>query len=68
MTIKDLEPKIVWKYFHEITQVPRPSKRERKINSFEITEKRFDATIINREKASRTMRNVNIKELKISNI
>ncbi|MDR2916466.1 MAG: aminoacyl-histidine dipeptidase [Tannerella sp.] len=31
MTIKDLEPKIVWKYFHEITQVPRPSKKEGKI-------------------------------------
>ena len=31
MTIKDLNPKIVWKYFHEITQVPRPSKKEGKI-------------------------------------
>ena len=31
MTIKDLEPKTVWKYFHEITQVPRPSKKEEKI-------------------------------------
>lgn len=31
MTIKDLEPKTVWKYFHEITQVPRPSKKEGKI-------------------------------------
>jgi len=31
MTIKDLEPKIVWEYFHEITQVPRPSKKESKI-------------------------------------
>ena len=28
MTIKDLEPKVVWKYFDEITQVPRPSKKE----------------------------------------
>ncbi|MDR3250499.1 MAG: aminoacyl-histidine dipeptidase [Tannerella sp.] len=31
MTIKDLEPKSVWSYFHEITQVPRPSKKEGKI-------------------------------------
>jgi dipeptidase D len=31
MTIKDLEPKTVWNYFHEITQVPRPSKKEGKI-------------------------------------
>ena len=28
MTIKDLEPKVVWKFFDEITQVPRPSKKE----------------------------------------
>ncbi|MDR1723065.1 MAG: aminoacyl-histidine dipeptidase [Tannerella sp.] len=31
MTINDLEPKSVWKYFREITQVPRPSKKESKI-------------------------------------
>jgi dipeptidase D len=31
MTIKDLNPKEVWNYFHEITQVPRPSKKEGKI-------------------------------------
>ncbi|MDR1115139.1 MAG: aminoacyl-histidine dipeptidase [Tannerella sp.] len=31
MNIKDLEPKVVWDYFHEITQVPRPSKKENKI-------------------------------------
>ena len=31
MTIKDLEPKTVWNFFHEITQVPRPSKNEEKI-------------------------------------
>jgi len=28
MTIKDLDPKTVWNYFYEITQVPRPSKKE----------------------------------------
>ena len=28
MTIKDLEPKIVWNYFYEITRIPRPSKKE----------------------------------------
>ncbi len=31
MEIKDLKPEIVWKFFHEITQVPRPSKKEGKI-------------------------------------
>ena len=30
-TILDLQPAIVWEYFHEITQVPRPSKKEGKI-------------------------------------
>ena len=29
--ISDLQPAIVWKYFHEVTQVPRPSKKEEKI-------------------------------------
>jgi dipeptidase D len=29
--ILNLEPKAVWKHFHEITQVPRPSKKEGKI-------------------------------------
>jgi dipeptidase D len=27
-SIRDLEPKQVWNYFHEITQIPRPSKFE----------------------------------------
>ncbi|KGN71304.1 aminoacyl-histidine dipeptidase [Porphyromonas sp. COT-239 OH1446] len=31
MDITSLKPQIVWKYFHEITQVPRPSKKEGKI-------------------------------------
>ncbi len=31
MEIKNLSPKIVWQYFHEITQIPRPSKKEGKI-------------------------------------
>lgn len=31
MNITDLKPQIVWKFFHQITQVPRPSKKEGKI-------------------------------------
>ena len=27
-SIRDLEPKQLWNYFHEITQIPRPSKHE----------------------------------------
>lgn len=36
MTIKNLSPNIVWKYFHEITQVPRPSKKEERIIQYLI--------------------------------
>jgi dipeptidase D len=28
MNIRDLEPKEVWKFFYEVTQIPRPSKKE----------------------------------------
>lgn len=34
MNILDLSPAIVWKYFHEITQVPRPSKKEEKMIAY----------------------------------
>jgi dipeptidase D len=29
--IRDLEPKKLWNYFHELTQIPRPSKKEKMI-------------------------------------
>jgi dipeptidase D len=29
--IRNLEPKELWNYFHEITQIPRPSKHEQKM-------------------------------------
>jgi dipeptidase D len=29
--IRNLEPKLLWKYFYEITQTPRPSKKEQKM-------------------------------------
>ena len=34
MTIKDLKPANVFGIFHEITQVPRPSKKEGKIRQY----------------------------------
>ncbi len=34
MTIKDLQPALVFDIFHQITQVPRPSKKEGKIRQF----------------------------------
>lgn len=30
MTIKELEPSLVWKNFHALTRIPRPSKKESK--------------------------------------
>ena len=30
-SIRDLEPKQLWNFFHEITQIPRPSKHEQKM-------------------------------------
>lgn len=34
MTIKNLNPSLVWTYFHEISQIPRPSKKEEKIIAY----------------------------------
>jgi dipeptidase D len=34
MTIKDLQPKIVWNNFYGLTQVPRPSKHEGKVREY----------------------------------
>lgn len=34
MTIKDLKPSGIWNYFYEITQIPRPSKKEEKIIAY----------------------------------
>lgn len=32
--MKHLEPAALWNYFHEITQIPRPSKKEEKVIAF----------------------------------
>lgn len=34
MTIKDLEPKIVWNNFYGLTRIPRPSKHEEKVQEY----------------------------------
>ena len=34
MTIKDLQPALIWSIFDEITKVPRPSKKEGKIREY----------------------------------
>ncbi len=33
-TIKDLAPVEVWKHFHALTQIPRPSKKEAEIIAY----------------------------------
>jgi dipeptidase D len=32
--IRSLEPKLVWNYFHDITQIPHPSKKEKKLSEY----------------------------------
>ena len=34
MSIRNLEPKGLWKNFHSLTQIPRPSKKEEKVVAF----------------------------------
>jgi len=34
--IQNLEPKEVWTYFHELTQIPRPSKHEDKVREYMV--------------------------------
>jgi dipeptidase D len=34
--IRNLEPQAVWEYFHQLTQVPRPSKHEVRIQDFMV--------------------------------
>jgi dipeptidase D len=34
--IRNLEPKQLWNYFHEITQIPHPSKKEKKIVEYMV--------------------------------
>lgn len=34
MTITDLQPSAIWNYFYQITQIPRPSKKEKKILAY----------------------------------
>lgn len=36
MIIKDLQPSAIWDYFYDITQIPRPSKKEEKILAYLI--------------------------------
>ena len=32
--MKTLEPQLLWNYFHDITQIPRPSKKEEKVIAY----------------------------------
>jgi len=34
MTIKELQPSAIWSYFYDITQIPRPSKKEEKMLAY----------------------------------
>ena len=34
MNVRDLEPKVVWNYFEDLNEVPRPSKKEERVIAF----------------------------------
>ncbi len=34
MTITELQPSAIWNYFHQITQIPRPSKKEERVLAY----------------------------------
>ena len=36
MTVRDLEPKVLWNHFEDLNAVPRPSKKEEKIRQFMV--------------------------------
>ena len=38
MSIQELEPRAVWQYFHQITQIPRPTHEEEKIQQYILDE------------------------------
>ena len=50
MSIRNLEPKGLWKNFHSLTQIPRPSKKEEKVVAFvkEFGEKLGLETIVDK--------------------
>lgn len=55
MTIKELQPGAIWNYFYDITQIPRPSKKEEKIIAYlrEFAEK--NNLEIKQDKAGNTL-------------
>ncbi len=64
--IKNIEPKAVWENFYELTQIPRPSKHEEKIQNFMVnfgkslglvTEKDAVGNVIIRKAATPGMEN-----------
>ena len=50
MSIKNLEPNGLWKNFYNLTQIPRPSKKEAKVVAFvkEFGEKLGLETIVDK--------------------
>lgn len=64
--VSELQPKLVWKYFDEITQIPRPSKKEEKIIQYLLdfaqkhqleAEKDDAGNVVIRKPASKGMEN-----------
>ncbi|MBN1252800.1 MAG: aminoacyl-histidine dipeptidase [Bacteroidales bacterium] len=67
--ISNLKPNLIWKYFDEITKIPRPSKKEEKIIQYLLNfaknnnleaEKDDVGNVVIRKKATKGMENVPI--------
>ena len=36
MSVRNLEPQIIWNHFEDLNEVPRPSKKEERIRQFMV--------------------------------
>ncbi len=51
MKITDLKPEVVWRFFHDVTQVPRPSKKEGKMIEYLETFAKNHGIALKKDKA-----------------
>ena len=54
--LKGIEPQIVWDYFEQICQYPRPSKKEEKIAAFIESWGKENNFEVEKDKTGRTRR------------
>lgn len=55
MTIEELKPSIVWHYFHELTKIPRPSKKEDKVIQYLVDFAEKNKLTLKKDKAGNVL-------------